>query len=265
MGEASGFVMGYGDNLMATGMAKGAKALGFRVAFGDGKKILWDHLSEPVFRGNPNVAVPGEESAKDIHWTPFYRGNRLYNKEGAGRWIWNYEFRAQPGEMFLSAFEKKAALHAGTGHIVIEPNVPTWKHGGQNKVWPVNRYVALAAKLQREGHRVIQFVRKNAPPVRPLESVHMTSFRDACAALANAQLYIGLEGGMHHAAAALGIPAVVLFGGWIPPEVTGYRTHTNMTGSANACGSWTKCEHCQDAMDRISVDEVYSAARKYLG
>jgi hypothetical protein len=32
--------MGYGDELMATGMARGAAARGKRVAFGDGQRII---------------------------------------------------------------------------------------------------------------------------------------------------------------------------------------------------------------------------------
>jgi hypothetical protein len=34
-------------------MARGAAARGKRIAFGDGKKILWDHHSELIFRGKP--------------------------------------------------------------------------------------------------------------------------------------------------------------------------------------------------------------------
>jgi hypothetical protein len=45
------------------------------------------------------------------------------------------------------------------------------------------------------------------------------------------------EGGMHHAAAAVGVPAVVLFGGFIPPEIMGYKGQISLTGGATACGN----------------------------
>ena len=67
------------------------------------------------------------------------------------------------------------------------------------------------------------------------------------------------EGGLHHGAAALGVPAVVLFGGFIPPAVTGYADHANFTGGATACGSLNKCLHCRDALEKITVEEVYNA------
>ena len=41
-------------------------------------------------------------------------------------------------------------------------------------------------------------------------------------------LFLGHEGGFAHAAAALSKPAVVIYGGWIPPEVTGYEFHENI-------------------------------------
>jgi len=84
------------------------------------------------------------------------------------------------------------------------------------------------------------------------------------AILRRAKLYIGGEGGMHHGAAAVGVQGVVLFGGFIPPEVTGYALHTNLTGGAEACGSFNPCAHCAAAMQAIGVDEVLEHAMKRL-
>jgi hypothetical protein len=66
---------------------------------------------------------------------------------------------------------------------------------------------------------------------------------------------------MHHGAAAVGTPAVVIFGGFIPPAVVGYDMHVNLTGGAEACGSLNKCLHCRAAMEKISVEEVYQAVK----
>jgi hypothetical protein len=69
---------------------------------------------------------------------------------------------------------------------------------------------------------------------------------------------------MHHGAAAMGVPGVVLFGGFIPPQVTGYLMHANLTGGAEACGSLNPCPHCAAAMQAISVDEVLHHAMTWL-
>jgi len=59
--------------------------------------------------------------------------------------------------------------------------------------------------------------------------------------------------------------AIVLFGGFVPPAVTGYPMHRNLTGGAEACGSFNRCDHCLAAMRAISVDEVHAAAVQELG
>lgn len=252
---------------MATGMARGAKDRGRRIAFGDGRKIIFSPWSEQVFRYNPNIARPGEEQARDIEWIAHYKGHRLYNSisHGGGKWIWNLDFRPVAGELFFSDAELKFAEAIGSGFIVIEPNVPTHKSVAQNKDWGANRYEAVASELARSGHRVIQFDYETARARASSAALLRTpTFRHALAVLSRAALYIGPEGGLHHGAAAVGIPAVVLFGGFIPPSVTGYPAHTNLTGGSTACGKLRPCQHCKTAMDAISVDKVLHAARRYL-
>jgi ADP-heptose:LPS heptosyltransferase len=261
-GEAA---IGLGDNLIATGMARGAHARGKRIAFGDGQQIIWDNNSETIFRGNPNIAAPGDENAADIEWIAFHRGHRIYNRQGANNWIWNYDFRPIPGEFYFSDDELRYARRQhGRGFIVIEPSLPPRKGSSPNKDWGFKNYLKLAQRLTEQGHVVRQFkysgVDRHIDHVRP--HIKPPTFRHAAAVLANAALYIGPEGGLHHAAAAVGIPAVVLFGAWIPPQVTGYDTHTNISvgGSYDFCGSLKQCDHCREAMARISVDEVEAAA-----
>ncbi len=256
--------MGLGDNLMATGFAKGARARGRRIAFGDGEKIIWDHHSEQIFRNNPNIAEPGSEPHGVFEWVNFYRRNRIYNTEGDGRWIWNLDFRAIPGEVFFSPDELTWAGRHGSGFVVIEPNVTEWKKVAANKQWPVERYNKVARLLLKSGADVVQFKFQSGHEIPGARQIKTPTFRHALAALSKSSLYIGAEGGLHHGAAAVGIPGVVLFGGFIPPAVTGYDTHTNLTGGAEACGSWNACGHCHKAMEAISVPEVMEAAHRYL-
>lgn len=264
-GPAARPEMGIGDNIMASGMARGAAARGKRIAFGDGRKIIWDQNSEMIFRGNPNVAEPGEENrGAAIEWLAFHRGNRIYNRQDKGRWIWNYDFRAVPGEVFLSEDEKRFGAKFGSGFVVIEPNVPAFKSVAPNKQWPVERYDIAAKKLRDQGFNLIQFDYGKGCTISGARQVKTPTFRHALAMLSNAALYVGPEGGLHHAAAALAKPAVVLFGGFIPPQVTGYDSHTNLTGGAEACGSLQPCGHCRNAMDAISIDHVYAAAMQHL-
>lgn len=246
-------------------MARGAKARGKRIAFGDGKQIIFSPWSEQIFRYNPNIAKLGSERDADIQWVHHYKGHRLYNSVGSDRrhWAWNMDFRPTPGEMFFTDKELTTAERAGSGFVLIEPNLPWHKSIVFNKDWGEARYRAVAMELKRHGYEVIQFWH-GAARRRVTQAVLTSDFRQALAVLARAALYIGPEGGLHHGAAAVGIPAVVLFGGFIPPDVTGYSFHTNLTGGAKACGKLYSCSHCRQAMGNISIESVLAHARKHL-
>ena len=60
-----------------------------------------------------------------------------------------------------------------------------------------------------------------------------------------------------HAAAALNKKAVVYYGGWIHPRITGYNFHENLyfTHSKSPCGArGYLCDHCEKARKSIKVD-----------
>lgn len=244
-------------------MARGAAARGKRIAFGDKRTIRWGPHSREIFRGNPNIAPPGSERASDLEWIEYYKGNRIYNRQdGNRRWIWNLDFHAQRGELVFSADEAAFAKQLPhKGFIVIEPNVPPQKGCAPNKQWPVDRYESVAREFVSAGYKVVQFGYPAAKHrLANAQYFKTPSFRHAVASMARARMAILPEGGLHHSAAAVGVKAVVLFGGFIPPSVTGYDMHVNLTGGATACGSLHLCPHCIAAMDAIKVDEVLKAA-----
>lgn len=246
--------MGIGDQIIGTGLARGAAARGKRIAFGDKARIIWDGNSRAIFHGNPNIAPPGSELAPDLEWIPYYKGHRMYNRAAVGRWEWNYGFHVRPGELPIAG-ERRDNL------VLLEPNVPR-KDCAPNKQWPAARWQQLAELLTRAGYEVRQF--EYGRPYRVAPVIETKSFLDAAIWLKRARLAILPEGGLHHAAAAVGCPAVVLFGGFAPPQVLGYKSHANLTGGAEACGSFGRCMHCAEAMDRISVADVLEASERFL-
>lgn len=242
------------------------------MALGDGIRLLWDHNSEQIFRNNPNLIFPGEPlKVPGIEWVPFYKGRRIYNRQEGNRWLWNDEFHVTPGEFYFSAAEQEVArkLSLPRGYIVVEPNTNKGLHPHAafliNKQWAYRRFGEVACLLLDAGHRVVQFIHGNGYRIPGAILIQTPTFRSAAAILQNASLYIGVEGGMHHAAAAVGVPAVVIFGGWASPHVLGYDNHINLTGGETRfCGLLEPCAHCAAAMERISVDEVYQATQSLL-
>jgi len=170
-----------------------------------------------------------------------------------------------PGELFFERNELAAAAAALTALdtsrlVIIEPNT---KRQAPNKAWGAVRYSSVAWRLAKEGFEVVQFAGEQA--IAGIPQISAATFKIACAVLRHARLYIGPEGGLHHAAAALQIPAVVIFGGYISPAVTGYKTHTNLfTGQGVGCGRVDPCGHCRDCMGKITVDDVLTPALEIL-
>jgi hypothetical protein len=74
------------------------------------------------------------------------------------------------------------------------------------------------------------------------------------------------EGGISHIAAALGTPAVVLFGGFTRPEWTGYDFHINLTvyEDCSPCYNNSPCRNNFKCWDKISMKEVERLARELL-
>jgi ADP-heptose:LPS heptosyltransferase len=155
------------------------------------------------------------------------------------------------------------------GMVMIEPNVKAIGH--TNKAWRWDRWRQTLERVLTEVQQT-PLICSPTPEAADRMSgggavgVVTPTFRHACAVLSVCKAFVGTEGGLMHAAAAVGTPAVVLFGGFISPEVTGYASHTNLfTGSGLGCGARIDCQHCRDAMDRISVDRVVNELSRTLG
>ena len=259
--------MGFGDAIMATNLARGLHAQGKLAAFGDGHRIKWTNYCEDIFANNPNIARPGQEKQQNLVWFPHYKKNLTYCKYDGlkHKYIWNYDFKAKPGELFFDHPDNKVPLIKNP-YIVIEPNVAWQRTVNVNKDWGAGKYEKLAKALLERGHIILQFIHGNS--LRKISDVcyaETATFHEAIRIMSRASLFIGPEGGNHHAAAAIGIPAVILWGGWSPPETMGYKNHINLTGGATeACGITYPCSHCRRAFDNIGVDEVYEIAIKVL-
>jgi ADP-heptose:LPS heptosyltransferase len=252
---------------LAAGFARGCAARGKRMAFGDveRKRYVTSPWQEIIFQNNPNICWPKQAHHPDVIWHPFCKGNRLYNRPGPNRrWIWNYEFKAPVGEFYFASEELAFATQLAKGFILIEPHVPRHKSIVANKDWGFAKFQAVADRLIKEGYIVAQFAHHDYATLANVQVWKCPTIRHAAAAMRRASVIICPEGGTHHAAAAVGKSAVVIFGGFIPPQVIGYDFHINLSDGSEACGSLQRCEHCVQALKAISVDRVYEAVRRML-
>lgn len=222
-------------------------------------KLRWS----PIFDGNPRIARMNEVCDYQELVARGADNLRPYHTaKTPERWRYNLDFRPEAGELYLTYAEKAFGARY-PGRLILEPHI---KPGASpNKAWGWNRWQRLARLFIAAGMPVTQL---GAPGTRALdgaEFVATDSFRMACAVIARARAVVLQEGGCHHAAAAFGVPGVVIFGGFTPVELTGYAMHRNLGASlGEACGMRTPCPHCAEWMAGITPGRVFDELRGIL-
>jgi ADP-heptose:LPS heptosyltransferase len=207
--------------------------------------------THPLWEGNPHLARADERGqflavVNGPNARPYTSGKTPM------QWFWK-PFVCTPATMVFSAGELAFAHDKNPG-VVIEPNVKP--KASPNKNWGWKRWVAFAVLATAKGVRLTQLGPPGTQLLPGAKLIETTDFRRACAVLSRARAFVGHEGGMHHAAAAVAIPAVVLFGGFISPQQTGYQSHTNLFTGGTPCGMRVHCAHCDDAMAAITPEQV---------
>lgn len=252
--------MGLGDEIMVTGRARVMQQ-------GDARKCRVTYKGRakwsPVWDHNPRIARLEEKGDfQELQARGMDNMRPYHTAKTLERWSYNLDFRPDAGELYLSAAERSFGARY-PGRIVIEPHI---KNGASpNKQWGWTRWNKLAWLAQRSGLKVTQLGPPGTALLEGAELIVTAGFREACAVIANARACVLPEGGLHHAAAALNVPAVVIFGGFTPIELTGYPLHRNLGASlGEACGMRTPCQHCAAAMAAIEPGEVFYELRRKL-
>lgn len=268
--------MGAGDDLMAMGRAQAHyERTGQRVVIVD---VYGQARWHETWALHPAIVPPSEARAEHHRMVdgPFARPSIASWKHegGKARAVYSDTWRARDhlGRMRLRPEELYRGLDvAARGpFVLVEPRVKGT--ASPNKDWGVERYQQVIGLLP--GVRFVQVGPEMVPEagwgLRGAEYVQTPSFRDACGILAAAAGYLGPEGGLSHAAAALRRPGVVIFGTFVSPMTTGYPFHWNLTGldaisvGHAPCGRWAACDTCARALDSIRPEDVAEAVGEML-
>lgn len=230
--------MGLGDWILATGEAKQLNIeTGKKVIFGDGKRRFFE---PEVLKDNPRVAAEDEDGV----WLPDFPGCRPYIKKMQnGRMFFDDRYKAMEGEFFGLKTSSKL-----NGKILVET---------RTKKDPMMPFTLNKAYPYWD-----QLLATDLPIVR-VAQIETARFRDVLSHLAGASLFVGTDGALHHAAAALGVPAVVIWTGYSSPRHLGYDTQVNIHDGSEPCGTYSKeCPHCikkAKAIDPEIVERIVRA------
>jgi ADP-heptose:LPS heptosyltransferase len=245
--------VGIGDEIMVTGEVKRrAGSTRKRFAIRDPRTTTKWHRWHDIWQGNSRIARPGEPFEEFLDnfggWRPYIAG------KSQTQWKWR-PYVPEPGEIFLTD-EDLSISRAAMGTIVIQPTI---KPGASpNKNWGLVRWQELVDA--RPDIPWLQIGAGGERRLRGVDFLQTNTFREACGVLTRAQGAVLHEGGLHHAAAALGVKAVVIFGSYIGPRCTGYASHRNIFVDSGAyplgCGMRVTCPHCSQGMKAITPNVV---------
>ena len=99
-----------------------------------------------------------------------------------------------------------------------------------------------------------------------IDLVGLTSLREALGVLSQLQLLVTNDSGLMHAAAALSVPVVALFGSTDPESTGPFTSQATVIRHPWPCSPCFKrtCEVGYACLKDISVDEVLAAARVWI-
>jgi heptosyltransferase-2 len=218
------------------------------------------------------LAVSGRQKLAGLHTIYYYLGILTALGKFAS---------FAPPALYLGAEEMEAAAHflAAPGLTTSGPRVgfsPGATYGPAKR-WPSESFAALAENLQEEfGARVVllggpedreasaHLKEHLSQPV--LDLVGRTDLRQALGVLSHLQLLVTNDSGLMHAAAALGVPLVALFGSTDPQATGPFTPKATVLRHPLACSPCFKrtCDEGYRCLTEISVAEVLAAARDWL-
>lgn len=250
--------MGIGDEVIVTGQCRELQEKDPRKV-----RIVYEKRGRwfDVWDNNPRIARH-EEVGDFQEFHPRDRWLRPYCVEKTPeRWTWR-AWKPPRGEFYFTPAELAFGA-AHVGRVVIQPQI---KHGAPlGKQWGEDRWRVLALHLLDAGVTPTIIGQDIRTHWQRVEEIPTRSIRLAAAVLSTARLAIVPEGALHHVCAAVGTPAVVIYGGYISPEVIGYEGQVALfTGSGLGCGRRGRCSHCEGAMSRIQPADVAAQALRIL-
>lgn len=135
-----------------------------------------------------------------------------------------------------------------------------------NKNWGAEKFVRLAELLSPSFSLVQLGVADDPPLPVQLNLSGKLSVRQTFRALAQCAGFVGLEGFLMHAATAMNVPSVIVYGGFTAPWQTGYELNTNLYNPVPCAPCWleSRCPYDKKCMEEITPAQVVEALRKRL-
>jgi ADP-heptose:LPS heptosyltransferase len=167
--------------------------------------------------------------------------------------------------LFLTR-EEFAAGRKAEHQVVIQSSGMSAPYAMRNKEWYPDRFQEVCSELRLD-LSVIQIGSPNDPKLEGATDLRgKTTIRQSAAILANALVFIGLEGFLMHLARAVDCRSVILYGGRLKPSQIGYVANKNLYTQVRCAPCWLRnpCDFDRKCMDAITPQHVIAAAAEQI-
>lgn len=187
-------------------------------------------------------------------------------------------------EPCIAALCRRAGL---TGEVSLRPYLPRIKRVGRwpaerprivvhssclnarypiaNKQWPVECWQSVVTELSKTAD-VIQLGSPQDPRLAGAIDRRGGPLLSAASELADCDLFVGMVGFLMHLARAVDCPAVIVYGGREPPEITGYSCNQNLAHRPPCapCWAYSRCDHERICLTAITPAMVLESVQIQL-
>ena len=270
--------MGWGDYIMTTGIVRRLKNQNPNLQVLIKEPYNETRQYKDIFYKNPYITSIDSFNNKLPH-VKIPRVLAGINNELNDRIIWKKERVAEVGDLYTKNEEEKYAedsINAIFEHwkiknkklprgliflsdtakrnIILNNKIVNYEHY-VNKEWGRNKWEEFI-KITSKDYILVKTTNSKDNAVEGLYSI-ICDFRTNYAIMEKCDFYIGNEGGLSHLWAITRKRAIVFFGHWIPPHVTGYPFHFNLSNNTHDhCGSLTKCITCMNFFKDLEPEYI---------
>lgn len=131
-----------------------------------------------------------------------------------------------------------------------------------NRQYPFEKWQNVVDNLCE----IVKVVQVGRASMRILDNVidmtSKTTFRTCAGLIGRSKLFLSTEGGLTHAAQAVGTKSIVVITGYQHPDMVAYPQNINMWihKDHGPCGKKQKCEECWNAVSEHDEQEIINAA-----
>jgi len=167
--------------------------------------------------------------------------------------------------LFLTDKERAAVLPESTKPwlAIQSTGLETWT---ENKNWGAFKFDAVAKIIGRR-YSLVQLGAAGDPALGvDLNLCGKIQPRQAAALLGSCAGFIGQVGYLMHAAAAMKVPSVIIYGGFEAPWQSGYAQNINIYNPVPCAPCWlaASCPHDRACLEAITVDGVVDALARLM-